>query len=241
MKVEKTRFEKLPKAKQVLPKQCLTCGCRRGYEPAITKGIIEFRKENFEVEYERMECPECGDSMLTDEQATQQIKKAVAAYQAKHDLLTAEELNDRRKALGYSQSELVAHAPEISVASLKRIEAGLSAQNKSTDVLIRVALNKLESRKRLERYWAITKEEPTIKISERCILYSSRSQQPNWFAVGFEIGVTTFEGFSTRISSTVNSPARIDISSNDQIGNRRLNKQFCSDTMTTEEQFAMAI
>lgn len=235
------RFEQLPDVDQVLPEQCLNCGCDSGYAPAATRGIVEFRNEKFEIEYERMECPECGDAMLSDEQATERIKKTVTAYQEQHNLLTAKEISSRRKDLGYSQRALVALAPDISIATLKRIEGGLSAQNKSTDLLIRVTLESLESKERLERIWAISKEEPTTTVVEHYVIDHSRPLYGTRSITDFGCGGITFGGFSTRIFSTVRGSARVDIGPTDLCESPPQDQCYRTSLSAGEEQFAMAV
>lgn len=236
------RFEQLPDIEQVLPEQCLSCGCEDGYVATITNETLEFRGEKFKVEYERMQCPKCGDAMLSDEQATNRIKSTVEAYQRKHEMLTAREIISRRKALGCSQRQLVGLAPDISIATLKRIEAGLNAQNKSTDVLIRVALSQLEIRKRMERYWAISKEEPTEVIAEKFVfLHRSHRSDSAQIVAGFEDCGIAFEGFSTRITSTIKTPARIDLISRARSASIDKYPLYCEDIPAGEEQFAMAV
>ncbi|MGB0742906.1 MAG: hypothetical protein ACPGSB_00135 [Opitutales bacterium] len=131
-----TALKKRPRVKQVLPSQCLVCNNPEGYTAKETTQDIEFRGELFTVTYTHLACEECGNAILSDEQMTDRIKKVVAAYQKRHGLLTAEELIRQRKALGYnSQRSFLRAAPELPAATLKRIEAGMHAQDASTDAL----------------------------------------------------------------------------------------------------------
>ncbi|HKK17886.1 MAG TPA: hypothetical protein VJ952_04315 [Opitutales bacterium] len=140
-----TALKKRPRVKQVLPSQCLVCNNPEGYTAKETTQDIEFRGEPFRVTYTHLVCQECGNAILSDEQLTDRIKKVVAAYQRRHGLLTGEELIRQRKSLGYnSQRALLRAAPELSEATLKRIEAGMHAQDASTDALFDKVLKNLE-------------------------------------------------------------------------------------------------
>ena len=144
MKASKTRFKRLPDAPQVLPTTCLNCGDPTGYQPAEVHQSVDFRNEKFKVTYRHMACSACGDAILDDAQFAARISLVVTAYQKRHRLLTAEELIRKRKALGYnSQRSFLRAAPELSEATLKRIEAGMHAQDVSTDALIRKVLTDL--------------------------------------------------------------------------------------------------
>jgi hypothetical protein len=145
MKATKTRFKQLSRVKQVLPSQCVGCDSELGYTPREITRDTEFRGELFPITYTHLVCPECDEAILSDAQMIDQVKKVVAAYQQKHYLLTAEKLIGQRKALGYnSQRALLQAAPELPAATLKRIEAGMHAQDASTDALFRKVLEELE-------------------------------------------------------------------------------------------------
>ncbi|WPJ97048.1 hypothetical protein SH580_04930 [Coraliomargarita algicola] len=167
MKATKTRFKQLPRVKQVLPSQCLSCDSEIGYTPRETTQDIEFRGELFPITYTHLACPECGEAILSDEQIVAQLKSLVAAYQQKHGLLTAEEMIQRRQALGFkSQRQLLDAAPEIKPATLKRLEAGQRVQDASTDLAFRSVLQHLEIVKRKQRMQALKLSEPTVMRTE---------------------------------------------------------------------------
>lgn len=145
------KLQKRPRNKQAVPTACLSCQSEKGYQPVTAKDTVEFRKEHFEISYERMACPDCGASMLTNEQLKARIKKTVAAYQKAHGLLTAEELIRLRTALGYSKRlAFLKAAPELAEATIKRLEAGQRVQDKSTDLAIRAVLAQLEDKQMLD-------------------------------------------------------------------------------------------
>jgi hypothetical protein len=145
------KLQKRPSNKQVLPASCLNCGSEQGYQAQTATNTVEFRGEGFVISYERMLCPDCGASMLTNEQLKARIKKTVAAYQKSHGLLTAEDLIRQRTALGYSKRlAFLKAAPELAEATIKRLEAGQRVQDKSTDLAIRAVLQKLEHQQMLD-------------------------------------------------------------------------------------------
>lgn len=145
------KLQKRPRTKQALPASCLSCGSDNGYQPRTEADTVEFRGEVFEISHEQMHCPECGATMLTNEQLKARIKKTVASYQKKHGLLTAEELIRHRTALGYSKRQaFLKAAPELAEATIKRLETGQRVQDKSTDLAIRSVLERMEEQQMLD-------------------------------------------------------------------------------------------
>ena len=150
MKTE-LKLQKRPRTKQALPASCLSCGSDNGYQARTGVDTVEFRGEAFEISYEHMHCPDCGATMLTNEQLKARIKKTVAAYQNKHGLLNAEELIHYRTALGFSKRQaFLKAAPELAEATIKRLEAGQRVQDKSTDLAIRAVFERLEDKQMLD-------------------------------------------------------------------------------------------
>jgi predicted RNA-binding Zn-ribbon protein involved in translation (DUF1610 family) len=173
MKATKTRFKQLPSVKQVLPSQCLSCDSEAGYTPSETTQEIEFRGELFPITYAHLACPQCGEAILSDEQMVDQLKKVVAAYQQKHNLLTAKAMIGQRKALGYnSQRALLQAAPELPAATLKRIEAGMHAQDASTDALFRKVLLDLDKKQIMQ----LLNEPLAPPIETNSVQFSGRVQ-----------------------------------------------------------------
>lgn len=145
------KLQKRPRHKQAVPAACLSCQSKEGYQAVTATDTVEFRKEFFDVSYERMACPACGATLLTNEQLKARIKKTVAAYQKKHGLLTAEELIRQRTGLGYPKRlTFLKAAPELAEATIKRLEAGQRVQDKSTDLAIRAVLDRLEDKQMLD-------------------------------------------------------------------------------------------
>lgn len=77
-------LKKLPRVKQVLPTQCLSCESEVGYAPREVTREIEFRGEPFSITYTHLACPECGEAILSDPQIIAQQKQLMQAYQARH-------------------------------------------------------------------------------------------------------------------------------------------------------------
>ena len=80
-------------------------------------------------------CSECEAAFMSPTQATQAVKIAVACYQVKHDLLTAEAIKKLRKKRDWSVEELAGKS-HLGVATIKRIEAGVHVQNQSSNQLL---------------------------------------------------------------------------------------------------------
>jgi hypothetical protein len=142
-------LNKRPRARQVLPTRCLSCKSAQGYQRVAVTGAVTIKDESFELAYEAMVCPNCQHQILTDDQVEQRMRLVVAVYQEHHDLLTAQEVSGQRKALGFpTQQEFVDAAAPLSIATLKRLEAGQHIQDATTDFVLRKAFEALEKRRR---------------------------------------------------------------------------------------------
>ncbi len=152
-------LKKRPQVPRLIPSACLDCGSEAGYREQEVTREVEFRGEDFSVSYACFVCPDCGSATLSDEQMAARMRRTVEAYQERHGLLKGSEVATRRKALGYAtQSALVEACPVISGATLKRLEAGTHAQDRSTDVLIRKCFEDLEAKRLNEDIAALLKE-----------------------------------------------------------------------------------
>jgi hypothetical protein len=165
----KIEFEKRPRAARVAPytapTKCLSCEGEAGYQTVPVTKDVELKGEFIPVTYECQECQKCGHSLLSVAQMEQRVRKTVAAYQAKHGLLTAKDIATRRKALGYAtQQALSDAAPAIAIATLKRVEAGQHVQDPGTDSILRMALEKLEQEKRQNHLMAFLRTELPIVV-----------------------------------------------------------------------------
>ncbi|MFW5894207.1 MAG: type II TA system antitoxin MqsA family protein [Verrucomicrobiota bacterium] len=232
MKAARKKFEALPDTPQVLPSECLKCGSGDAYIPRVSCDTVEFRTQKFTVEYERMECPACGHSLLSDDQADARLKKTVAAYQRANQMLTAAEVAERRRALGLSQRDLADRAPEIAEATLKRIEGGLNAQNKSTDALIRLCLDRLE---RQAIYEWVLQVDRQLPVDTEGPTHTYHFDSTGARRANREPAATISEGFSFYIR-----PYRVDA-----FGSCGPLQQGCAEASgesdAGEEQFAMAV
>jgi hypothetical protein len=145
------QLKKRPRAGFVSPGTCLGCGQKAGYQVVRVTRATEFRGESLPILYECSVCAHCGDEVLTPFQMEARLRETVAAFQRRKGLMTASEVSERRRRLGFgSQQELAAAHPAIAIATLKRIEAGQHAQDPSTDFILRRAFDELEARRFLE-------------------------------------------------------------------------------------------
>jgi len=165
----KIEFEKRPRAARVAPylapTKCLSCEDEAGYRTVSVTKDVELKGESIPVNYECQECQNCGHSLLSVAQMEQRVRGTVAAYQAKHDLLTAQEVAARRKALGYATQQALADAsPAIAIATLKRVEAGQHVQDPGTDFILRKALEKLELEKKQSHLMNFLRSELPIVV-----------------------------------------------------------------------------
>jgi DNA-directed RNA polymerase subunit RPC12/RpoP len=145
-------LKKRPRVKQVLPSQCLACGAEGGYNAKRIVSAVELRGENFNVEHDTMECSHCSHRILSDEQLDSRIRSTVRCYQNRHGFLTADEAISRRKDVGCSTQQAFVDATGgiVSIATLKRIEAGQHAQDRTSDFTLRKAFEMVEEARRSE-------------------------------------------------------------------------------------------
>jgi putative zinc finger/helix-turn-helix YgiT family protein len=80
-------------------------------------------------------CSACEAAFMSPAQATEGVRLAVAAYQRKHGLLTADEIRQGRRHLDIDTAELAVRA-HIGEATVKRLEAGTTVQQASTNRLL---------------------------------------------------------------------------------------------------------
>jgi putative zinc finger/helix-turn-helix YgiT family protein len=121
--------------------------------PGCSKeGLIEERmipttqlisNEEIQCDVKKWVCSGCNAAFMSPKQATDAVKRAVAVYQVKHGLLTAEEIREGRKKKGLTVSEL-AEAANLGEATIKRLEAGTSVQRLGTNTLLLTVFNNEE-------------------------------------------------------------------------------------------------
>jgi putative zinc finger/helix-turn-helix YgiT family protein len=103
-----------------------------------TKKRMTFRGVNIIVPIEQYRCTVCGVEAATVTQAAR-IQKAMAdAYRKAVNLITGDEIVEKRKRLGLTQ-EALAKRMNVGIASIKRWEGG-TIQSKSMDHALRIAL-----------------------------------------------------------------------------------------------------
>lgn len=202
METAHPHLNKRPRVKSVLPTECLACGDKPGYRSICKARPVEFRGETLEVVFEALECAKCSHTVLSKEQLERRVRETVAVYQRKHDMLTAREVVDRRKALGYAtQQSFVDAAGYVTLPTLKRIEAGQHAQDPSTDRLLRLAFDELEEAKAKERMTLLLRME--LPEPEGTGTVSATVDAPgvvDWPAFG---GAVRTVGWVTLVASTV--------------------------------------
>ncbi|MCX6865342.1 MAG: hypothetical protein NTV46_03840 [Verrucomicrobia bacterium] len=118
-----------------LPASCPCCAKANTLEERIVASTQLIRGEDTQCQVKKWVCAECGAAFMSPTQATEAVKVAVTAYQQNHSLLTANEIRNQRQARGISASEL-AHKAKIGEATVKRLEAGTTVQQTSTNELL---------------------------------------------------------------------------------------------------------
>lgn len=131
---------RVPRTGWKLPPHCLTCEAENRFEERSVPCIQEIRGEEVHYQGGKWVCAECDAAFLSPEQATQGVKIAVETYQREHGLLTAEQIRDGRKSKKLSTKEL-AKGTKLGVATIKRLEAGTTVQQPSTNRLLHVFLS----------------------------------------------------------------------------------------------------
>lgn len=131
---------RVPRTGWKLPPRCLTCEAENRFEERSVPCIQEIRGEEVHYQGPKWVCAECGAAFMSPEQATQGVKIAVETYQRKHSLLTAEQIREGRKSKNLSTKEL-AKGTKLGVATIKRLEAGTTVQQPSTNRLLQVFLS----------------------------------------------------------------------------------------------------
>lgn len=124
------------KGKWKLPKACPGCDQEGTVQEKDVESTQIVRKEEIQCVVPQYVCSGCECTFASPEQATRGVKIAIEVFKKNHDQLTASESSERRKALGLSVSE-VSKGAVVSVATIKRIEAGGHFSNESTNKNLR--------------------------------------------------------------------------------------------------------
>ncbi len=144
-----------------------------------------YRNETFVLAgFTRYACPECGNDIMSAQEATRLGRALAEKYAQRHGLLTASQIKEIRKSLGLTQKEL---ERLIGVASptVSRWETGAMQQSATADKLLRLirdvpaAADYLRAQYRAERRERprgdSTTQEPTLSssLSKRPVLRSA--------------------------------------------------------------------
>ena len=127
-----------------LPDECLACGAENSYRRQLTCTDKMLRGETFNVKHHHWVCSACHVGILGDQELDEALRAATAAYQTAHGLLTAPEIQERRKAKHWNQQELATHSG-LGIATIKRLELGTVIQTKVNDSALRQALRRDDS------------------------------------------------------------------------------------------------
>lgn len=123
-----------------LPELCIVCGAEGSYSRKLTSTSKILRGQEFTVQHHHWECSECKVGILGDVESDEAMAATVAAYQASNGLLTAATLRAGRALRGWTQS-VIAEKARLGIATIKRIELGLTLQTQSNDQALREALD----------------------------------------------------------------------------------------------------
>ena len=122
-----------------VPTTCPGCDKEGTLTEKNVKTVQVIREEEVRCAVVNWVCGDCGAQFMSPEQATNAVKRAVETYQKKHGLLTADEIRKGRKNAGLSAWALADKA-KIGEATIKRLEAGVTVQQASTNKLLKSAL-----------------------------------------------------------------------------------------------------
>lgn len=146
-KKKQPRF-KVPRTEWKLPEYCSNpkCGAKNSIKEVLLPSVQLIKGEETHCETMKYRCVDCEMTFQSPTQATAGVKVAVAKYQKKHELMTAEELKATRQKMGVTSVAKLAEMSEgvLSEATLKRIESGVHVQDAKTNYAIKMKLKELE-------------------------------------------------------------------------------------------------
>lgn len=138
-----------------LQEYCSCCDAKDSTVELTLPSIQVIKGVEIQCEVPKYQCSACEATFMSPTQATKGVKIAVAIYQRNHGLLTAQKIKDARvKHSIRSAEKFAALIGSVSSATLKRIEAGVHIQDKSTDVAIRQAIDAFDIDK--QGYFALS-------------------------------------------------------------------------------------
>jgi len=163
MKAGPKIFKKLPRPHGPWHVSTQCTACDGEMETQWKNDIAELKDESLPITYECQVCKNCGFAVMSVPQLGARVRTTTKAYQKKHGLLTADEIRHRRLALGYqTQQALSDAAPNIAIATLKRLEGGWHMQDTATDILLRRELHLLEENQKLKQQIKFFQETPWL-------------------------------------------------------------------------------
>jgi transcriptional regulator with XRE-family HTH domain len=127
---------KVPRNAWKLPPCCLGCEAEDSFELSPVATVQDIRGEEIHYETEKYVCQECWAALMSPAQTTRSVKNAVAAYQRKHGYLTGKAVATARKKAGMSSKDF-AEAAGCGLATIKRVEAGITVLSPGNEKLIR--------------------------------------------------------------------------------------------------------
>lgn len=144
MKTKNRNLPKPPRRKNrgnwSVPAVCPGCSKEGMLEERMIRATQWIRDEEIECDVKKWVCAGCSAAFMSPKQATEAVKRAIAIYQMKHGLLTADEIREGRKKKRLSVEEL-AHEADLGVATIKRLEAGSTVQRPGTNTLLLTVFN----------------------------------------------------------------------------------------------------
>lgn len=126
-----------------VPATCPGCSKEGTLKEQLMPSCQLIRSEDVRCQVPKWVCADCGAAFMSPAQATAGVKIAVSSFQRSHGLLTADEIRKGRRQLDISTAELAIRA-DIGEATVKRLEAGTTVQQASTNRLLANALRKPE-------------------------------------------------------------------------------------------------
>jgi len=179
MKTKNRNLPKPPRRKNrgnwSVPAVCPGCSKAGMIEERMIRSTQLIRDEEIECDVKKWVCAGCSAAFMSPKQATDAAKRAIAIYQMKHGLLTAEEIREGRKKKELSVEELADEA-DLGVATIKRLEAGSTVQRPSTNTLLLTVFN--EEHETLPDY-QITLDSKNFAAACSAI-FSKWAEQESW-------------------------------------------------------------
>ena len=126
-----------PRRGRVLPNDaCPACGTTMRRQ--ASGAFLSINGEKISVpEFLHLQCPKCGEAVLSLAEARALQRRAIERYRAKYGLLSADEIRAIRNRHNLTQGEL-ARLLRLGGNTISRWEAGRNVQSAAMDVLLRL-------------------------------------------------------------------------------------------------------